>query len=426
MRCAAFISLVFLLAIPGLASAPSGIPRELARERARLISNVRYRLSFTLVAHASATTGHEELTFDLKSAGPLLLDYREGTASNLRINDAEVPIQTENGHILLSEEKLRAGENHISIDFVSPVAPAGKALTQYQDKDDGSEYIYTLFVPMDASMAFPCFDQPDLKGRFKLTVTSPADWRVISNTKSEGTDRTANTTWNFAETQPISTYLFAFAAGPFRSVHESEALPNVYVRKSQYSRAVDEVPELQQITADGMRFLADYFTQPFPFPKYDLVLIPGFAYGGMEHAGATFLREESVLFRTAPTHSDRIGRDLLTLHELTHQWFGDFTTMRWFDDLWLKEGFAQYMAYRTLDQLKPAEHVWQRFYLSIKPQRMGLIPLWEQRRFIRTSTICRTPSQPMAQSSIQKLRDFCASSRSSWVTSIFAMVSGFI
>ncbi len=383
MRCIGLIAVFFLFAISCVAAVPSGIPRELARERARLISNIRYRLSFTLVPHAPSTTGHEEITFELKSPAPLLLDYRGGSASRLRINDSDVPLQTENGHILLPEEKLRAGENLVVLDFQSPVAPAGKAIIQYEDKDDGSEYIYTLFVPMDASMAFPCFDQPDLKGRFKLAVTAPADWMVISNTKRDREDGKTNTTWNFAQTQPISTYLFAFAAGPFRSVHESAGLPNVYVRRSQYSRAVDEVPELQEVTGDGMLFLADYFAQPFPFPKYDLVLIPGFAYGGMEHAGATFLREESVLFRTAPTHSDRIGRDLLTLHELTHQWFGDFTTMRWFDDLWLKEGFAQYMAYRTLDQLKPHENVWQRFYLSIKPaayaidSTLGTTPIYQ-------------------------------------------------
>ena len=383
MRWAGLISLLLFLAVPCIASAPSGIPQELARERARLISNVRYRLSFTLVPHAATTQGHEELRFHLQSPAPLLLDYRDGTPSNLRVNDREVPVHTENGHILLPQQDLRAGENRLDLDFASPVAPAGKAITQYEDKDDGREYIYTLFVPMDASMAFPCFDQPDLKGRFKLTVTAPIDWQVISNTGTEGADRSAHTTWNFAETQPISTYLFAFAAGPFRKVHESADLPNVYVRNSQYSRAIDEIAELQQVTADGMRFLAGYFAQPFPFPKYDLVLIPGFAYGGMEHAGATFLREESVLFRTAPTHSDRIGRDLLTLHELTHQWFGDFTTMRWFDDLWLKEGFAQYMAYRTLDQLKPDEHVWQRFYLSIKPaayaidSTLGTTPIYQ-------------------------------------------------
>ena len=378
------ISVLFFLSFTSncFAAAPSGIPRELARERARLVSDLHYKLEFTLQPHASSTVGHEELSFQLKSAVPLLIDYREGTASHLRVNDADVPIQTENGHILLPQQSLRAGENQLSIDFESPVAPAGKAITRYEDKDDGSEYIYTLFVPMDASMAFPCFDQPDLKGRFNLRVTTPNGWQVVTNT-SGPTLMSARSNWEFAETEPISTYLFAFAAGPFRKVHVTPGLPGVYVRQSQYDRAVTEVPELQQVAADGMRFLADYFAQPFPFPKYDLVLIPGFAYGGMEHAGATFLREESVLFRSAPTHSDRIGRDLLTLHELTHQWFGDFTTMRWFDDLWLKEGFAQYMAYRALDQLKPNEHMWQRFALSIKPaayaidSTLGTTPIYQ-------------------------------------------------
>jgi aminopeptidase N len=269
-----------------------------------------------------------------------------------------------------------------TVDLVIYTQGSGDEQT-IPSQDDGKEYIYTLFVPMDASMAFPCFDQPDLKGRFTLSLVIPSDWVAISNTSSRALDRGSRIQQIFSETQPISTYLFAFAAGPFRKVRDTSRLPGVYVRQSQYEKAIGEAPELQQVTADGMKFLAEYFAQPFPFPKYDLVLIPGFAYGGMEHAGATFLREESVLFRTAPTHSDRIGRDLLTLHELTHQWFGDFTTMRWFDDLWLKEGFAQYMAYRTLDQLKPEEHVWQRFYLSIKPAAyaidvtLGTTPIYQ-------------------------------------------------
>ncbi len=114
-----------------------------------------------------------------------------------------------------------------------------------------------------------------------------------------------------------------------------------------------------------------------------MVLIPGFAYGGMEHAGATFLREESVLFRTAPTADNRLGRQILVLHELTHQWFGDFTTMRWFDDLWLKEGFAQYMAYHALADLRPHDNIWQHFYLSIKPgayaidETQGTTPIYQ-------------------------------------------------
>ena len=128
----------------------------------------------------------------------------------------------------------------------------------------------------------------------------------------------------------------------------------------------------KMITQRGMAWLADYFNQPFPFPKYDIVLIPGFPFGGMEHAGATFLREDAILFRQAPTASDRFGRDITTLHELTHQWFGDLVTMRWFDDLWLKEGFAQYMAYRAMDALHPESDSWKHFFEDIKPQAYGI------------------------------------------------------
>ena len=299
----------------------------------------------------------------------MLLDFREGSASRVVINGKDGDPAIQNGHIELPAKLLVAGDNVVKIDFTAPVAAAGKAFTRFEDKDDNSEYIYTLFVPMDASMAFPCFDQPDLKGRFRLEVTAPEAWTVIANGPVQSTAKAdaGQRRTMFEETRPISTYLFAFAAGPFRKVHESPGMPGLFVRKSKFSRAEEEAAEVQEITAAGIKYLADYFAQPFPFPKYDLVMIPGFAYGGMEHAGATFLREESILFRTAPTHSDHLNRDILLLHELTHQWFGDLVTMRWFDDLWLKEGFAQYMAYHALADLKPQENIWKRFYQAIKP-----------------------------------------------------------
>lgn len=294
--------------------------------------------------------------------------------TNLILNRHPLPAKKENGHIELPAMALRQGDNVLTLDFSAPVALAGKAITRYEDKDDGSEYIYTLFVPMDASMAFPCFDQPDLKGRFTLQLTAPANWTVISNTNVQHSEIVAPgvTRHFFEETRPISTYLFAFAAGPFQNVHASPGMPNVYVRHSQVGRAQPEIPQIQDVTARGMNFLANYFAQPYPFPKYEMVLIPGFAYGGMEHAGATFLREESMLFRTAPTATDRFNRSITILHELTHQWFGDFTTMRWFDDLWLKEGFAQYMAFRTMATIEPEQHVWKRFYDQIKPAAYGI------------------------------------------------------
>src|SRR5579859_3358901 len=354
-----------------LAQIAEGIPREMARQRALRISDVRYGLRYTLTPHAAGAAGHEEVSFHLATTGDVLLDFREGQAEHLVVNGSGLEVKVDSGHIILPASVLRVGENTVSLDFAAPVAPAGKALTRFEDKDDGSEYIYTLFVPMDASMAFPCFDQPDIKAKFHLEISAPDGWTVVSNTSpvknlAEAGEPSRRRT-EFAETRPISTYLFAFAAGPFRKVHDTPGLPGLYVRQSKVQRAEAEAAEVQQITADGMKYLADYFAQPFSFPKYDQVLIPGFAYGGMEHAGSTFLREESILFRTAPTHSDRLNRDVLLLHELTHQWFGDLVTMRWFDDLWLKEGFAQYMAYYALDALKPEEHIWKRFYQAIKP-----------------------------------------------------------
>ena len=419
IRLVMWISLISA-AVAVSAQAPVGVSRDLARERASRIVDVRYELAYTLLAKADSTAGEEEIKFRYKpqqllsngplrptEPGPLLLDFREGTIGKMVVNGKDLPVKMENGHIEIPEELLRItkktesqgqaearqsttatdnlgrpvgakpgaripdspDDNIINISFTAPIAAAGKALTRYEDKDDNSEYIYTLFVPMDASMAFPCFDQPDLKAEFYLRVTAPEEWVVISNSDVENlySSEPGKRLTIFERTKPISTYLFAFAAGPFSRVRPRPGYPDVYVRQSQLKRAEPEADELQQITKQGMDYLAEYFDQPYPFSKYEMVLIPGFAYGGMEHAGATFLREESVLFRTAPTHSDLLNRDILLLHELTHQWFGDLVTMRWFNDLWLKEGFANYMAYHALADLKPKEDVWKRFYQGTKP-----------------------------------------------------------
>lgn len=354
----------------------NGVSHELATSRAALVSGLRYQLDLSLQPHADAISGHESLEFHLPAGlqvRDLILDFRQGSIATATVNGRAISSDLVNGHLVLPAAALQAGRNTAEITFTARIATAGAAVTRYQDKEDGSEYIYSLFVPMDASMAFPCFDQPDLKAKFTLSLSAPKDWTVVSNTaphrrESAGKD----SIWSFGETRPISTYLFAFAAGPWTKMQGKPGEPDVYVRRSQRRRAEPEMPQLQSITARGMAWLADYFEQPFPFPKYDLVLIPGFPFGGMEHAGATFLNEDAVLFRTAPTASDRFHRDILTLHELTHQWFGDLVTMRWFDDLWLKEGFAQYMAYRCLDTLDPTSQAWKHFYEDIKPLAYGI------------------------------------------------------
>jgi aminopeptidase N len=345
----------------------AGVSQELAIARAARLSNLRYQLRFTLKEHAAAIDGAETVLFDSKTAGDLAIDYRDGELLSAKLNGESVATTLENGHLHLA---ARAGENTLVVSFRSNAAAAGKAITRYEDKDDGSEYFYTLFVPMDASMAFPCFDQPDLKGRFTLEVEHPKGWTVIGNTAAVARDETHAA---FSETRPISTYLFAFATGPFIPVAaKNSGEPTIYVRKSQQARAVQEAPQVQKMTARGVAYLSDYFAQPFPFPKYDLVLIPGFPFGGMEHAGETFLNEDAVLFRSTPTENDYFRRNILVLHETCHQWFGDLVTMRWFNDLWLKEGFAQYMGYKALTELEPQSNAWKHFSEEIKPLAYGI------------------------------------------------------
>jgi len=366
---ASFCAAILLATASKSMAAPAepGVPQAFAQQRAARISNLRYGLAFTLKEHENAIAGAESVTFESKTAGDLLIDYRDGTLTSATLNGQPIPTTLDNGHLHLPAV---AGENTLTVGFTSNAAAAGKAFTRYHDKDDGSEYVYTLFVPMDASMAFPCFDQPDLKGKFTLTVEHPNGWTVIANTAPN--DSTATRT-KFAETRPISTYLFAFAAGPWAAVpSENSAEPTIYARKSQLAQARQEAPQVQQMALKGIAYFEDYFAQPFPFPKYDLVLIPGFPFGGMEHAGATFLNEDSILFRSTPTASDYFRRNILVLHETCHQWFGDLVTMRWFNDLWLKEGFAQYMAYKALAQLEPAANPWKHFYEEIKPLAYGI------------------------------------------------------
>ncbi|HEX8073163.1 MAG TPA: M1 family aminopeptidase [Pyrinomonadaceae bacterium] len=367
-----------------------GVPRALARWRAAHYRDVRYALALDLLPGADRLRGTEEIRVTLDAeAGDLVLDWRvvnpqtqTAAVRDLNVNGRAVAdARFDNEHILIPHAYLVAGENVVKLAFESPVRASGSAVTRYVDAADKREYLYTLFVPSDASTAFPCFDQPDLKARFKLTLTTTAlNWRVISNTESELErleDRMGPCAQNlclqkrftYRETEPLSTYQFAFAAGEFAEFKD-EASPfktHLYVRQSQVERARQELPEVFRLNREGLQFFARYFDYKFPFPKYDLVLVPEFAYGGMEHAGATFLREEGVLFPSDPTANDLAARAELMLHEAAHQWFGDLVTMRWFDDLWLKEGFATFMAYKAMEALTPSARPWKIFYQRTKP-----------------------------------------------------------
>jgi aminopeptidase N len=424
LLCLAFLTLVpavnlFAQMPPPDILAP-GVSQELAKWRAAHYSDVRYKINLTLEKMSPVLKGSIEIRVKVgtrtpssatpASAGelpPIILDWRKirgheekSTIATVVINGkalppraavadggVRVPYEELNEHLIFRDGVV-AGENVIKLDFTSPILTSGSAITRYLDKEDGSEYIYSLFVPSDASTAFPVFDQPNLKARFTLELSTPDDWRTVSNTfhaaqpigappeftKLPGGRRK----YEFAETRPISTYVFAFAVGPWGQFTDLEkeykmvdrakfpVETRIFVRKSQYLKASDHITEVFRLNREAVKYFEEYFNYKYPFPKYDLVLIPEFPFGGMEHAGATFLRESSIIFPQEPTKNDLVNRATLIFHETAHQWFGDTVTMRWFDDLWLKEGFATFMGYKALEKIMPEMNAWKVFYERIK------------------------------------------------------------
>jgi aminopeptidase N len=413
-----------------------GVSQTLAKWRAANYSDVRYKLNLTIKKKAPTLKGSIEVNVKLKTENgklnPIILDWRKikgheklSNVSNVSVNGkpltrigtigsgSETKGYEEINEHLVFEYGVQTGENIIKLDFESPILTSGGAITRYIDKEDGAEYIYSLFVPSDASTAFPVFDQPDLKARFQLNLTIHDNWKYISNEvpvnkvirtcgamKDKATGKYVYAGFCprviiFKETKPISTYIFAFAAGEFEEfeavdfdkkyketeIHKKrlwdlearitnqfyEHQSKIYVRKSQAEKFKPHAEEVFRLNRESIKYLEDYFDYKFPFPKYDLVLIPEFPFGGMEHAGATFLRESSVIFPTEPTANNYISRANLIFHENAHQWFGDTVTMKWFDDLWLKEGFATFMAYKAMEKVLPQYNAWKVFYERTKP-----------------------------------------------------------
>jgi len=303
-----------------------------------------------------------------------------------KVNGRATALKGDGAHLRIPAALLKSGENSIEADFRSPIAPAGASIIRYHDATDGADYLYTLLVPSDANLLFPCFDQPDLKARVTLTLATPRGWKALANgtlLASDSTTGAGRTTHRFRESDPISTYLIAFAAGPWAT---TSAVMNgrpisMWVRASRAKEA--QADTLIAANARAIAWLETYTARPFPFQKFDFLLAPAFPFGGMEHPGAVFYNEESFIYREPPTRNQLLGREATIYHEVSHQWFGDLVTMKWFDDLWLKEGFATYIAAVMQDDLSPGAHAWRTFFLRNKPvayatdASRGTTPVWQ-------------------------------------------------
>jgi aminopeptidase N len=384
-QAAAFL---MAMSIHGNAQDPElGISRALAVERRQAIQALRYELALNCKAGGDSVSGNVRISFDLAVARPLVLDFAGTSVAELRVNGAATAARRVHDHLLIPELALRVGRNEITASFVAPVASTGTSLTVYRDARTGEEFVYTLLVPADAHGLFPCFDQPDLKARFALTLEVPAAWTAVANSPlaSPLVETGDGRRFVFRDTDPLPTYLFAFAAGPFTvlpSPDERKPSMRLFVRNSR----IDELDprSLFAMHRRSAEWLGDYFARPYPFAKLDVVLLPAFPYGGMEHAGAIFYRENALVFDHVPTENELIRRSTLIYHEVSHQWFGNLVTMEWFDDLWLKEGFATYVAYAALEALEPEYNAWLRFHQRVKPDAYriditeGTTPIYQE------------------------------------------------
>lgn len=385
------LHVVLALGLAGPAGAPArdslmapGVSSALAADRRARISGLRYELALD-VTRPDTATGRLVSRFMLASGGDVIVDFRGPRLRRVRANGTTLGTVDYNGHhVRIPASAVGMGSNRLEFEFDARIAPAGASIIRVKDPTDSATYLYTLLVPSDAQQLFPAFDQPDLKARVSLSLTTPRGWAALANGALVRADSTARaTTHVFAETQPISTYLIAFAAGPWvtRTTTASTRPITLYVRRS---RAAEVDADSIIVHNDrGLAWLERYFAYRYPFGKLDVLLAPAFPFGGMEHPGAIFYSEERFIFREPPTLPQRLGRTATIYHEVAHQWFGDLVTMRWFDDLWLKEGFATYMAARMQDAMDPAAGAWKSFYLRNKPPAYavdatdGTTPVWQ-------------------------------------------------
>jgi len=340
-----------------------GIAENLARERAAHVRDLRYDLTFVIPLELAAPVqGRAILRFALAAPRPLVLDFaqpRERVRS-VRVGSADVAVDLRDGHLTIPAEALSAGANEVAIDFVAGDEPLNR----------DREFLYTLFVPARAHRAFPCLDQPDLKARYTLTLEVPAGWQAVSNAAAVTTEPAdQRTRVRFAETPPIPTYLFAFAAGRFtvETAERNGRQLRLFHRETDAAKVARNREAVFDLHAAALAWLEEYTGIPYAFGKFDFVALPSFQFSGMEHPGAVYYNANSILLEASATQNQLLDRASVIAHETAHMWFGDLVTMRWFNDVWMKEVFANFMAAKIVNPSFPQVNHDLRFLLAHYP-----------------------------------------------------------
>ncbi|MFI0985326.1 aminopeptidase N [Streptomyces exfoliatus] len=324
----------------------SVLTRDEAQTRAQLLDVQHYEVDLDLTTGDDLFHSRSHIRFTARTAGDTFVELKPETLHSALLDGEPLdPTTLEENRLPL---RLTEGEHVLQISTTMRYSRTGEGMHRFTDPTDGESYVYTQLFMEDVQRVFAAFDQPDLKAVFELSVTAPEGWTVLANGI---TAQQPDGSWKAAPTPPLSTYFVCVAAGPWHSVRTEHAgLPfGIHCRRSLAPHLDADADEILTVTKACYDRFHEKFDEPYPFDSYDQAFVPEFNAGAMENPGLVTFRDEFV-FRSAVTVTERQTRAMVIAHEMAHMWFGDLVTLRWWDDIWLNESFAEYMGYQTVNE----------------------------------------------------------------------------
>jgi aminopeptidase N len=330
--------------------------------RAALIQVDGYRIQLDLTEDGPEFWSRTVIRFRSRRAGEAtFVDIKAAAVSRITLNERPLdPSEIVAGRLVLKD---LAPDNELVVEAQMSYSSDGEGLHRHVDPADGQTYLYAMSFLDAAPRWFACFDQPDLKAPFDISVRCAPEWTVLGNGAAHAT---AAGNWTLETTKPLSTYFVTLVAGPYHSVrsqHDGIVL-GVHARRSLAEHLDREASEMLAVTAAAFDRYHQLFGVRYPFGEYHQAFVPDFNAGAMENPGCVTFRDQFV-FRSATTKGERAVRANTIAHEMAHMWFGDLVTMRWWDDLWLNESFAEYMSYRVCSEVTDFA-VWEEFGIKRK------------------------------------------------------------
>ncbi|MFG2812236.1 aminopeptidase N [Streptomyces sp. NPDC048410] len=341
----------------------SVLTRDEAQARAELLDVHRYTVDLDLTTGDETFGSRTAVRFTARTDGDTFVELKPAELRAVTLDGQPLDTSALDGN-RLPLKNLTAGEHELTVDAAMRYSRTGEGMHRFTDPTDGETYVYTQLFLDDVQRVFAAFDQPDLKSVFDVTVTAPDGWQVLANGVTE---HLGDGRWRAATTPLISTYLVAVAAGPWHSVRtEHRGLPfGIHCRRSLAPHLDADADEILDITRALYDRYHEKFEEPYPFDSYDQAFVPEFNAGAMENPGLVTFRDDFV-FRSAVTDTERQTRAMVIAHEMAHMWFGDLVTLKWWDDIWLNESFAEYMGYQTTLEATRFTQPWVEFGVTRK------------------------------------------------------------